>query len=198
MLMLSHTVMSDSLQPHGLQPATDRLLCPWDSPGKNTGEGYHTLLQGIFPTQWSNPSPVSPALAGGLLPLSHLGSPHVLISRTCEYMLHGKGEFRMDMELWLLINWSWESKIILDYLGRSCLLIRVFKSRRGRRGQSDVRRTQPTVTDCLEGGGRRPCTKELWAVSRSQTVSPPVLPKECSPVDPWTVSQSGPGGPLAS
>ena len=39
--------------PHGLQPAT--LLCPWDSPGKNTGVGCHALLQGIFPTQGSNP-----------------------------------------------------------------------------------------------------------------------------------------------
>ena len=26
-----------------------------DSPGKNTGVGYHALLQGIFPTQGSNP-----------------------------------------------------------------------------------------------------------------------------------------------
>ena len=31
-----------------------RLLCPWDSPGKNTGVGCHFLLQGIFPTQGSN------------------------------------------------------------------------------------------------------------------------------------------------
>ena len=28
-----------------------KLLCPWDSPGKNTGVGSHSLLQGIFPTQ---------------------------------------------------------------------------------------------------------------------------------------------------
>ena len=33
-----------------------RLLCAWDSPGKNTGVGCHFLLQGIFPTQGSNPS----------------------------------------------------------------------------------------------------------------------------------------------
>ena len=32
-----------------------RLLCPWDSPGKHTGVGCHFLLQGIFPTQGSNP-----------------------------------------------------------------------------------------------------------------------------------------------
>ena len=32
-----------------------RLLCPWDFPGKSTGVGCHFLLQGIFPTQGSNP-----------------------------------------------------------------------------------------------------------------------------------------------
>ena len=31
-----------------------RLLCPWDSPGKNTGVGCHLLLQRIFPTQGSS------------------------------------------------------------------------------------------------------------------------------------------------
>ena len=31
-----------------------RLLCAWNSPGKNTGVGCHSLLQGIFPTQGSN------------------------------------------------------------------------------------------------------------------------------------------------
>ena len=40
--------MSNSLQPYELQPA--RLLCPWYSPGKNTGVGCHVLLQGNFPT----------------------------------------------------------------------------------------------------------------------------------------------------
>ena len=34
---------------YGLQ--STRLLCPWDSPGKNTRGGCHALLQGIFPTQ---------------------------------------------------------------------------------------------------------------------------------------------------
>ena len=38
---------------YGLQPA--RLLYPRDSPGKNTGVGCHAFLQGIFPTQGSNP-----------------------------------------------------------------------------------------------------------------------------------------------
>ena len=44
-----------------------RLLCP----GKNTGLGCHALLQGIFPTQGSNPrSLTSPALAGRLFTTS--------------------------------------------------------------------------------------------------------------------------------
>ena len=46
-------VAPDSVQPYGLQPA--RLLCPWGFLGKNTGVGCHTFLQGIFPTQGSNP-----------------------------------------------------------------------------------------------------------------------------------------------
>ena len=50
---VSHLVVSNSLQSHGLEPM--RLLCPWDSPGKNTGVGSHFLLQGIFLTQGLNP-----------------------------------------------------------------------------------------------------------------------------------------------
>ena len=44
--------MSDSLQPHGLQPAG--LRSPWNSLGENTGMSSHFLLQGIFPTQGLN------------------------------------------------------------------------------------------------------------------------------------------------
>ena len=50
--VLSHSVVSDSLWPHGLEPA--RLLCPWDFPGKSTGLRWHFLLQGIFLTQGSS------------------------------------------------------------------------------------------------------------------------------------------------
>ena len=38
-----------------------RLLCPWDVPGKNTGVGCHSLLQGIFWTQGSNSGLALPA-----------------------------------------------------------------------------------------------------------------------------------------
>ena len=43
------SLVPDSLQPRGLQPA--RLLCPWDFSGKDTGVGCHFLLQRIFLTQ---------------------------------------------------------------------------------------------------------------------------------------------------
>ena len=45
----SWSVVFDSLQPHG-------LYSPRNSPGQNTGVGSSFLLQGIFPTQRSNPS----------------------------------------------------------------------------------------------------------------------------------------------
>ena len=47
------SVVSKSLWPHGMCPA--RLLCPWDSPAKNTGVGCHCLLQRIFLIHGSNP-----------------------------------------------------------------------------------------------------------------------------------------------
>ena len=45
---IKQAVVSNSLRPHG-------LYSPWNSPGKNTGVGSHSLLQEIFPTQGSNP-----------------------------------------------------------------------------------------------------------------------------------------------
>ena len=65
--------LSDSFRFHGLLPA--RLLCPVVSPGKNTGVGCQARLQGIFPTQGSNPclSCLLHWQAGSWLQ-SHLGS----------------------------------------------------------------------------------------------------------------------------
>ena len=53
MPLFSRSVVSHSLRPHGVQ--SSRLLCPWDFPGKNTGVDCPFLLEGIFPTQGSNP-----------------------------------------------------------------------------------------------------------------------------------------------
>ena len=65
------SVVSDSLQLHGLWPS--RLLCPWDSPGKNTGLGCYSLLQGIFLTQGLNPGLLHCRQI--LYCLTHWGSP---------------------------------------------------------------------------------------------------------------------------
>ena len=40
------SVVSNSLQPHGLCSLPGLVLCPWDFPGMNTGVGCHFLLQG--------------------------------------------------------------------------------------------------------------------------------------------------------
>jgi len=53
-----------------------RLLHPWNSPGKTTRVGSHSLLQGIFPTQGSNPG--LPHCRRILYPLSHQRSPRIL------------------------------------------------------------------------------------------------------------------------
>ena len=52
------------------------LLCPWDSPGKNTRVGCSFLLQGIFPTQGLNPSLLCLLRwQAGSLPLAPPGKP---------------------------------------------------------------------------------------------------------------------------
>ena len=67
----SHSVVSDSLRPPGLQP--HKLLCPWNSPGKSAGVGCCFLLWVIFPTQGWNPG--LPHCRRILHCLSHQGSP---------------------------------------------------------------------------------------------------------------------------
>ena len=71
----SHSVVSDSLQPHGLEPT--RLLCPWNSPGRNTGVACHFFLQVIFLTQGSNLG--LPHRSQTLYCLSHQGSHYTPI-----------------------------------------------------------------------------------------------------------------------
>ena len=73
--VLTRSATSASLQTHRLQPA--RLLCPWDSPGKNTGVDYHALLQGNLP----NPrvEPRSPTLQAASLPSEPPGEPDTAV-----------------------------------------------------------------------------------------------------------------------
>ena len=69
--VLRLSVVSNSLQPHGLYPT--RLFCPWNFPGKDTGVGCRFLLQGIFLTQGSSLYLLH--WQADSLPLSHLGRP---------------------------------------------------------------------------------------------------------------------------
>ena len=66
----------NSLQPNG--PKTTWLLCPWNSPNKNTGVGSHSLLWRIFPTQGSNPDIVHFRCV--LYHLSHQGPDFKIVS----------------------------------------------------------------------------------------------------------------------
>ena len=95
LLLFSHSVVSNSSRPHGLQPT--RLLCPWNFPGTNTGMGCNFLLQGIFLMQGLKP----PRLHllhwhADSLPLCHLGS--LLVPWTANpYFLHWR---------WNLNHWT--------------------------------------------------------------------------------------------
>ena len=68
------SVVSNSLLPHELWPTN--FLCPWNSPGKNAEVGSHSLLQGIFLIQGSNPGLLHCRWI--LYQLSHKGSPRIL------------------------------------------------------------------------------------------------------------------------
>uniref|UniRef100_A0AC11E3T0 Uncharacterized protein n=1 Tax=Ovis aries TaxID=9940 RepID=A0AC11E3T0_SHEEP len=57
-----------------------------DSPGKNTGEGCHALLQGIFPTQGLNPG--LPHCRQILYRLSHQGSPRFLKMNSKQWLIY--------------------------------------------------------------------------------------------------------------
>ena len=69
----SRSVMSDSLQPHG-------LFSPWNSPLQNTGVNSRSLLQGILPPQGLNPGLLHHRQS--LYQLSHQGRSH-LVGKDC-------------------------------------------------------------------------------------------------------------------
>ena len=75
LLLFSCWVVPNSLWPHGLQPA--RLLCPWNSPGKNAG----VPSPGDLPDPGTEPG--SPTWQADSLLLSHLGSPILLRAESC-------------------------------------------------------------------------------------------------------------------
>ena len=74
---VSHSVVSNSATPWTIG-FYSRLLCPWNSPDKNTGVGCHALFQGIFPTQGSNLGLLHCRQI--LYRLSHQGSLYLLVN----------------------------------------------------------------------------------------------------------------------
>ena len=87
------------------------LLCPWKSPGKNTGVGSYFILQGIFPTQRLNPCLLcllqwqAKLIIKELLWLSHLiqfpRGFQMPQQKLCRW------QFRVELEEVLLCGWYW-------------------------------------------------------------------------------------------
>ena len=90
--IVSRSVVSDSLWPHG-------LYNPWNSPDQNTRVGSLSLLQGIFPTQGSNP-----------------GLPHC---RQILYQLRHKESERILQ--WVAYPFSSGSSQLRNQTGVSCI-----------------------------------------------------------------------------
>ena len=87
-----NSVVSNPLHSYGLYSL--RLLCPRDFSSKNTGVGCNSFLQGICPTERSNPSLLSLLYwQADSLPLSHMGSLK-----------------------WWLVKWDWECFLSLPSL----------------------------------------------------------------------------------
>ena len=79
---VSHSVVSNSLQPHRLHPT--RLLRPWDSPGQNTEVGCYFFSSGSSqPRDWTRVS----CIAGGFFTIwvncSHFKEQKLCQFRSC-------------------------------------------------------------------------------------------------------------------
>ena len=84
----NHSVVSDSLWPHG-------LYNPCNSPGQNTGVGSLSLLQGIFPTQGLNPGLLHCRRI--LYQLGHKGKPKNT----------GVGSLSLLQQIFPTQGWNW-------------------------------------------------------------------------------------------
>ena len=128
MCALSHSVVSSSLWSRRLQPA--RLLCPWDSPGKNTGVGCHALLQGIFSRDRTQVS----CTAGGFFTVWAIREAH-------SYTYENESRSVMPDSLWPL-----------DYTGHGILQARTLEwaAFPFSRGSSQPR--DWTQVSCIAGG----------------------------------------------
>ena len=102
-----------------------RLLCLWDSPGKDTGVDGHALLQGIFLTQESNLGLISHALAGGCLtPIT------TLAAHNRNHNIHSRMVVVAVVQLLSVVRLFWVSSLRLlcpwDFSGCHFLLQEIF------------------------------------------------------------------------
>ena len=109
----SHSVMSNTLWRYGLYSL-------WNPPGQNTGVGSLSFLQGIFPTQGSNPG--LPHCRRILHQLSHQGSPYVVKAMVfpvamydCESWTIKEAECRR-MDAFKL--WCWRRLLRVPWIAR--------------------------------------------------------------------------------
>ena len=117
--VLSHSVVSDSVWPHGLSPA--RLLCPWGFSRQETGVGCHFLLQGIFPNQGSNLGLLH--CRQTLYPLSHQGIPSKIF--WLEVLMRRFTYWLKSIDFWNIshmfsLHASYRQKLFVMEEGTSC------------------------------------------------------------------------------
>ena len=108
----------------------DYTYNPWNSPGQNTGVGSLSLLQGIFPTQGSNPG--LPHCGWILHQLSHKGSPRILervANKSPSSQSYGFSSshvwiWELDCkESWVLKNWQFWT-VVLEKAFESQIVLR--------------------------------------------------------------------------
>ena len=106
----SHSVVSDSLQHHG-------LYSPWNSSGKKTGMGSLSLLWRIFPTQGSNPKPISQ--------LKWAFHTHVNICvKLFISLFHGKIKFHLkNYRLEMFVTLAFNQFCFLNLFSNTCSCI---------------------------------------------------------------------------
>ena len=111
-MCVSLLAVSDSLRSHGLEPT--RLLCPWNSPGENTGVGSHFLLQSLH-SQCNTEMTVTASFSHGRYS-SSLRSKHTQQWHGTQ-LLQGQGRV-------------WTPKLFYNHPGRWCYSVSKNKAHR--------------------------------------------------------------------
>ena len=96
------------------------ILCPWDSPGKNTGVGCHVLLQGIFLTQESNSGLLSLLYwQAGPLPRRHWEAPARRMDGEYLPSIYGLPFYSLSGVFWKTISFQ---LLVVQYIHLSIMV----------------------------------------------------------------------------